>query len=208
MRLLLHARKAELVQLCREKGLQWVEDPTNRDTNFIRNLLRRRIEEGSAGAETAATQSGVGDAELGRDADCTVRSQTSDAASSSGASANLVRDILQLSGACARARERFEESANSLVAAVKERGEAALFEEYARRYSVAGDQSARSRSVRGERMVLHLGPFAAADRSTALRALSRIFTVRTVRFFIATAGISATCSSSAGAVCEAARKGE
>lgn len=43
VRPLLQARKQHLLQLCKEQGLLWIEDPTNQDTSFLRNLIRRWI---------------------------------------------------------------------------------------------------------------------------------------------------------------------
>ncbi|WP_160286065.1 tRNA lysidine(34) synthetase TilS [Pseudomonas knackmussii] len=43
LRPLLDISRAELESYAREQGLQWVEDPSNGDTNFARNYLRQRV---------------------------------------------------------------------------------------------------------------------------------------------------------------------
>ena len=44
IRPLLQVHKAELMQLCKENGLAWCEDPTNADTRFSRNMIRRLLQ--------------------------------------------------------------------------------------------------------------------------------------------------------------------
>ena len=43
VRPLLHARKAELVQLCQEQKIPFCTDPTNADTRYIRNRIRKLL---------------------------------------------------------------------------------------------------------------------------------------------------------------------
>jgi tRNA(Ile)-lysidine synthase len=43
MRPLLHFSRAELLAYAQEHGLRWIEDPSNEDTAFDRNFLRREI---------------------------------------------------------------------------------------------------------------------------------------------------------------------
>lgn len=43
LRPLLHLRHADLVGLCRARGLPWREDPSNRDQAFARNRLRNAV---------------------------------------------------------------------------------------------------------------------------------------------------------------------
>jgi tRNA(Ile)-lysidine synthase len=43
VRPLVQVRKSDLVQYARERGLSWVEDPTNSDTKFRRNAVRHEL---------------------------------------------------------------------------------------------------------------------------------------------------------------------
>ena len=40
VRPLLELHKRDLVEVCRSEGVEWVEDPTNKNTNYIRNHFR------------------------------------------------------------------------------------------------------------------------------------------------------------------------
>ena len=44
MRPLLGVRRSQLAELCRQQGLQPVEDPTNASLAYLRNLLRHQLQ--------------------------------------------------------------------------------------------------------------------------------------------------------------------
>ena len=43
IRPLLQVRKQQLQEYCRQQGLTWVEDPTNQDSSYLRNLIRAQL---------------------------------------------------------------------------------------------------------------------------------------------------------------------
>lgn len=43
LRPLLHCSRAQILEYARQQGLRWVEDPSNSDTRYARNLLRQRV---------------------------------------------------------------------------------------------------------------------------------------------------------------------
>ena len=45
LRPLLEVRKAELQELCRNEGVEWIEDPSNMSSDFVRNNIRRTLQE-------------------------------------------------------------------------------------------------------------------------------------------------------------------
>ena len=56
IRPLLQFSKQQLQEYCLKEGLPWVEDPTNRDTHYLRNLLRARLASpGLLESQTAAS---------------------------------------------------------------------------------------------------------------------------------------------------------
>lgn len=46
---LLQCRKDELREVCKEAGLEWVEDNSNTSLHFTRNYIRRLLEDDPAG---------------------------------------------------------------------------------------------------------------------------------------------------------------
>lgn len=45
LRPLLEVRKADLQEVCRDEGVEWIEDPSNLSYDFIRNNIRRTLRE-------------------------------------------------------------------------------------------------------------------------------------------------------------------
>ena len=45
LRPLLEVRKADLQEVCRSEGVEWIEDPTNLSYDFSRNNIRRILQE-------------------------------------------------------------------------------------------------------------------------------------------------------------------
>ena len=41
LRPLLEVRKAELQEVCRREGVEWIEDPSNQSSDFVRNNIRQ-----------------------------------------------------------------------------------------------------------------------------------------------------------------------
>jgi tRNA(Ile)-lysidine synthase TilS/MesJ len=45
LRPLLEVRKVDLQEVCRNEGMEWIEDPTNQSYDYIRNNIRRILQE-------------------------------------------------------------------------------------------------------------------------------------------------------------------
>ena len=45
LRPLLEVRKADLQEVCRNEGVEWIEDPTNLSYDFVRNNIRKILRE-------------------------------------------------------------------------------------------------------------------------------------------------------------------
>ena len=45
LRPLLELRKAELMEVCRQEGMEWIEDPSNQSDDFIRNNIRKILQQ-------------------------------------------------------------------------------------------------------------------------------------------------------------------
>ena len=45
LRPLLQMQKVELQELCRNEGVEWIEDPSNMSSDFVRNNIRRTLQE-------------------------------------------------------------------------------------------------------------------------------------------------------------------
>ena len=45
VRPLLEVRKADLQEVCRNEGVEWIEDPSNLSSEFIRNNIRKLLQE-------------------------------------------------------------------------------------------------------------------------------------------------------------------
>lgn len=60
VRPLLQVRKQQLHHHCLQEGLPWLEDPTNRDTAYLRNLLRARLDSWTPSSQQNVTSPGMG----------------------------------------------------------------------------------------------------------------------------------------------------
>lgn len=45
LRPLLEARKTDLQEVCRNEGVEWIEDPSNQSDDYIRNNVRKILQE-------------------------------------------------------------------------------------------------------------------------------------------------------------------
>ena len=45
LRPLLEVRKADLQEVCRNEGVEWIEDPSNLSSEFVRNNIRKVLQE-------------------------------------------------------------------------------------------------------------------------------------------------------------------
>ena len=45
LRPLLEVRKADLQEVCRNEGVKWIEDPSNLSSEFVRNNIRKVLQE-------------------------------------------------------------------------------------------------------------------------------------------------------------------
>ena len=45
LRPLLELRKDDLVEVCKREGVEWIEDPSNRSDDFVRNNVRKILRE-------------------------------------------------------------------------------------------------------------------------------------------------------------------
>ena len=45
LRPLLQLRKVDLQEVCRKEGVEWIEDPSNQSTDYIRNNIRKILQE-------------------------------------------------------------------------------------------------------------------------------------------------------------------
>ena len=123
LRPLLSLRKADLAGLCRAAGVDWVEDPTNADTNFVRNKIRAvlQLHDPSHAATDAPLQGTQAEADAsaaspaGRAAGCSANGSAFVQAAEQPAAPSVSADILQLMAACKRAStERDRRAAEAL----------------------------------------------------------------------------------------------
>lgn len=45
LRPLLQIRKAQLMEVCQNEGIEWIEDPSNQSDDFVRNNVRKILHE-------------------------------------------------------------------------------------------------------------------------------------------------------------------
>ena len=208
IRPLLGVRKAQLEQFCREEGLHWVEDPTNQDTSFLRNLLRQRLAQSSAAARlnfsgpgegASAVHSalaslpadhdrGVDDsakrhhAQCSRsDADLLLNHGDEAVIDGEAAASSVVSDILRLSSACRDGREKLEQWTAALVSAATnfERDRDTL---HSSSESVKTSSSQQHQSVSSvdKPTLVNLRQFRGANRHIGIRAIVQILQVQAV----------------------------
>jgi tRNA(Ile)-lysidine synthase len=133
VRPLLDLRRAEAREVCRSRGIQWIEDPSNRDERLARNRIRRRVLPGlgDAGVRRLALI-----AEEARSLKEAVDADVTEAISSGAILVEEDRSLIDLKilgvspeparfGIVRRALERFDEDPSSrLVDAVLQSAEA------------------------------------------------------------------------------------
>ena len=206
VRPLLGVRKAQLEQFCRDEGLHWVEDPTNQDTSFMRNLLRQRLAQSSAAARLPVSVPGEGasgmhsamaslpvnrvqavdDSAKRRHAQCS--QSDADLLLSHGdeavidgeaAASSVVLDILRLSSACRDGHEKLEQRTAALISAATnhDRDSDTSVSESGK---TSGSQQHKSVGSVDQPTFVNLRPFRGAKRHIGIRALVQLLQVQPV----------------------------
>lgn len=100
IRPLIHMRKQQLQDHCHQRGLTWVEDPTNQDRAYLRNLIRAHLADRRSRGQNAGMHLGKSE--------------------SMNDSADIVKDVLLLSKVCSAAKQKTQQEADVLLDKVVE----------------------------------------------------------------------------------------
>lgn len=168
LRPLLGVHKTHLEQYCTEAGLEWIKDPTNRITTFVRNLLRHHLAD-SPSAAAQLSNGGEPSMEVGTaypaQAADTTHQVTQHAAASDG---DIRADILRLMSSCREVHRALDERAEELWQAATGR----TMPGWQRGVLIVGQHHKPPAYTE-----VDLRVFTAADQSTGIRALSKLIQV-------------------------------
>jgi len=114
LRPLLDVDKADLIHVCREHGIMWVEDPTNRSLDFARNHIRHLLASYPSQNQLAARHPKPRNSDS---AGCDTELEQHGLQGQDPGSHRVLEDVLRLHTACRRARVALREQAAELLAA-------------------------------------------------------------------------------------------